>query len=154
MQLSPVCKSTIWGGNRMRDCFGFQTKLDNIAEAWMMSARDDNPGFIINGEYMAQRIDKLIAEYPELLAKGNTDPACPLLIKFIDARDKLSIQVHPDDAYAQAAGCADPRGKTEMWYVVQADEKAHLMSGLTREITPEEYAAKVNKPILNIIKNI
>ena len=47
MQLSPVCKSTIWGGNRMRDCFGFQTKLDNIAEAWMMSARDDNPGFII-----------------------------------------------------------------------------------------------------------
>ena len=72
MQLSPVCKSTIWGGNRMRDCFGFQTKLDNIAEAWMMSARDDNPGFIISGEYMAQRIDKLLEDYPELLAKGIT----------------------------------------------------------------------------------
>ena len=66
----------------------------------------------------------------------------PLLIKFIDARDDLSIQVHPDDKLA-AERHNGSKGKTEMWYVVQADEKAHLMSGLSKEITPEEYAAKV-----------
>ena len=75
MQLSPVCRSTIWGGNRMRDCFGFQTRLENIAEAWMLSARDDNPGFIVNGEYMGLRIDRLLQDAPQLLKKGNTDPA-------------------------------------------------------------------------------
>ena len=153
MQLSPVCRSTIWGGNRMRDCFGFQTKLDNIAEAWMMSARDDNPGFIIGGEYMAQRIDKLIEEYPELLAKGNTDPACPLLIKFIDARDKLSIQVHPDDAYAQAAGCADPRGKTEMWIVLEASMGAELIFGTNRDFTQEELRASIENGTLEDLMN-
>ena len=153
MQLSPVCKSTIWGGNRMRDCFGFQTKLDNIAEAWMMSARDDNPGFIINGEYMAQRIDKLIEEYPELLAKGNTDPACPLLIKFIDARDKLSIQVHPDDAYAQAAGCADPRGKTEMWIVLEAAMGAELIFGTNRDFTQDELRSAIENSTLEDLMN-
>ena len=141
MQLSPVCKSTIWGGNRMRDCFGFQTKLDNIAEAWMMSARDDNPGFIINGEYMAQRIDKLIEEYPELLAKGNTDPACPLLIKFIDARQDLSIQVHPNDKLAWERH--QSKGKTEMWYVVDADPGSRLRSGFAKQVTPDEYEQSI-----------
>ena len=69
MQLSPVCRSTIWGGNRMRDCFGFRTNLENIAEAWMLSARDDNPGFIIAGEYMGERIDRVLEKYPELIVR-------------------------------------------------------------------------------------
>lgn len=138
MQLSPVCKSTIWGGNRMRDCFGFQTKLDNIAEAWMLSARADNPGFILGGEYLGERIDRLLEQYPSLIASGNENPACPLLIKFIDARDRLSIQVHPDDAYAKAAGCADPRGKTEMWIVLEASMGAELIFGTEHDFTEDE----------------
>lgn len=143
MQLSPVCRSTIWGGNRMRDCFGFQTKLENIAEAWMLSARDDNPGFILGGEYMGERIDKLLGQYPGMLARGNENPVCPLLIKFIDAKDKLSIQVHPDDAYAQAAGCRDPRGKTEMWIVLEASMGAELIYGTNHEFTEEELRAAI-----------
>ena len=109
--------------------------LENIAEAWMLSARDDNPGFIVNGEYMGLRIDRLLQEAPQLLKKGNTDPACPLLIKFIDARDKLSIQVHPDDTYAKNAGAADPRGKTEMWIVLEASMGAELILGTTQPFT-------------------
>ena len=153
MQLSPVCRSTIWGGNRMRDCFGFRTNLENIAEAWMLSARDDNPGFIISGEYMGERIDRVLEQYPELIAKGNTDPACPLLIKFIDARDKLSIQVHPDDAYAQAAGCADPRGKTEMWIVLEASMGAELIFGTNRDFTQEELRAAIENGTLEDLMN-
>ncbi len=148
MQLSPVCRSTIWGGNRMRDCYGFQTKLDNIAEAWMLSARDDNPGFILGGEYMGERIDRVLARYPEMTAKGNTDPAFPLLIKFIDARDKLSIQVHPDDAYARAAGCADPRGKTEMWIVLEASQGAELIYGTKGDFTEDELRAAIESGCL------
>ncbi len=153
MQLSPVCRSTIWGGNRMRDCFGFQTKLDNIAEAWMLSARDDNPGFILGGEYMGERIDRVLETYPAMIKAGNTDPACPLLIKFIDARDKLSIQVHPDDAYAQAAGCADPRGKTEMWIVLEASMGAELIFGAKNDFTEEELRTAIEGGTLEDMMN-
>ncbi len=141
MQLSPVCKSTIWGGNRMRDCFGYQTKLDNIAEAWMLSAREDNPGFVVNGERFGERLDVLLQEDPTLLASDNTDPACPLLIKFIDARDKLSIQVHPDDAYAVKKGVG--RGKTEMWIVLDATPGATLVMGTKEPFTEAELRSAI-----------
>ena len=142
MQLSPVCRSTIWGGNRMRDCFGFQTKLENIAEAWMLSARDDNPGFILNGDYMGQRLDPLLAAPPTLRGKDVTDGACPLLIKFIDARDKLSIQVHPDDEYAKKKGVG--RGKTEMWCILDASEGAELFYGTKEDFTAEELREAIS----------
>ncbi len=153
MQLSPVCRSTIWGGNRMRDCYDFQTKLDNIAEAWMLSARDDNPGFILGGEYIGERIDRVLEKYPGMIKSGNTDPACPLLIKFIDAKDKLSIQVHPDDAYAKAAGCADPRGKTEMWIVLEASMGAELIFGTKESFTQEELRAAIEDGTLEDMMN-
>ena len=153
MQLSPVCRSTIWGGNRMRDCFDFQSKLDNIAEAWMLSAREDNPGFIVGCEYMGECLHKLLEKYPSMIAKNNEDPACPLLIKFIDARDKLSIQVHPDDAYAKAAGCADPRGKTEMWIVLEASMGAELIFGTNRNFTEDELRAAIEGGTLEELMN-
>ncbi|MCQ2433591.1 MAG: class I mannose-6-phosphate isomerase [Clostridia bacterium] len=135
MQLSPVCRSTIWGGNKMRDAFNFQSKLDNIAEAWMLSAREDAPGFIINGEYMGAMLHELLREHPEMIAAGS-DGSCPLLIKFIDAKDKLSIQVHPDDAYAISKGIG--RGKTEMWIVLEASRGAELIYGLNGTYSADE----------------
>ena len=153
MQLSPVCRSTIWGGNRMRDCFGFQTKLDNIAEAWMLSARDDNPGFIVNGEYFGERLDTILSAHPELISPDAKDGSCPLLIKFIDARDKLSIQVHPDDAYAQQKGVG--RGKTEMWIVLEASMGAELIYGTKEAFTPESLRAAIeNNTLTSLLRRV
>ena len=105
--------------------------------------------------YGGRAITELIKEYgPELLGRKVYDTygeKFPLLIKFIDARDDLSIQVHPDDAMAQAVH-GQPFGKTEMWYVVSADKDAHLMSGLSAKITPEEYVSRVeNNTITDIL---
>ncbi len=146
MQLSPVCKSTIWGGNRMRDVFGFQTKLDNIAEAWMLSAREDAPGFIVNGEYFGEMLHAVLEKNPELLSASN-DKECPLLIKFIDARDKLSVQVHPDDTYAAAKGIG--RGKTEMWVILDAARGAELLYGTKEDFSADMLRAAIENGTLS-----
>lgn len=147
MQLSPVCRSTIWGGNRMRDCFGFQTKLNNIAEAWMLSSRDDSPCFVVNGMHFAERLDSILSEHPELLSSKADSSVCPLLIKFIDARDKLSIQVHPDDAYAEKKGIG--RGKTEMWIILEASLGAEIIYGTREDFTPETLRASIEDNTLS-----
>ena len=114
-----------------------------------------NESVVSNGEFAGRTITELIKEYgPELLGR-HVYETCgekfPLLIKFIDARDDLSIQVHPDDTMAQEVH-DQPFGKTEMWYVVSADKDAHLMSGLSAEITPEEYVSRVeNNTITDIL---
>ena len=115
----------------------------------------ENESVVSNGELAGRTTTELIKEYgPELLGR-HVYETCgekfPLLIKFIDARDDLSIQVHPDDAMAQAVH-GQPFGKTEMWYVVSADKDAHLMSGLSAEITPEEYVSRVeNNTITDVL---
>ena len=142
----PILKTIVWGGEKIAPFKGIQTSQEHIGESWELSGVKGNESVIDGGRYDG----KTITELAELL-KGSllgekvyasTGTEFPLLIKFIDAKSDLSIQVHPDDALA-AVRHNGSKGKTEMWYVVGADEGAHLLSGLKKEITPEEYVARV-----------
>ena len=139
----------------MRQYKAIETDQKNIGESWELSGVPGNESVVSNGELAGRTITELIKEYgPEMLGRKVYETygeKFPLLIKFIDARDDLSIQVHPDDAMAQAVH-GQPFGKTEMWYVVSADKDAHLMSGLSTEITPEEYVSRVeNNTITDVL---
>lgn len=119
LKLSPVCKEIIWGGTKLKTEYGKVCDLDKVAETWELTARYDGMNTIVNGEYAGMTI----AEY-----LGDKAEKFPLLIKLIDACDKLSIQVHPDDEYAQTN--EGEFGKTEMWYIVDAEPGAKLVYGL------------------------
>ena len=155
LKFNPILKSMIWGGEKLRQYKAIDTDQKNIGESWELSGVPGNESVVSNGEFAGRTITELIKEYgPELLGRHvyeTSGEKFPLLIKFIDARDDLSIQVHPDDAMAQEFH-DQPFGKTEMWYVVSADKDAHLMSGLSAEITPEEYVSRVeNNTITDIL---
>ena len=146
LKFNTIFKTVVWGGEKIAPFKGVETDQHNIGESWELSGVKGNESVVAEGPLAGKTITELAEEYKgRLLGEkvyANTGTEFPLLIKFIDARDDLSIQVHPDDALAGERHNGS-KGKTEMWYVVQADDKAHLMSGLTKHITPEEYAAKV-----------
>lgn len=146
LKFQNIFKSVVWGGEKIAPFKGVNTQQKNIGESWELSGVKGNESIVAEGPLAGRTITSLAEEYKGALlgekVYAATGTEFPLLIKFIDARDDLSIQVHPDDKLA-AERHNGSKGKTEMWYVVQADEKAHLMSGLNKEITPEEYAAKV-----------
>jgi len=155
LKFYPILKSMIWGGDKLRQYKAIDTDQKNIGESWELSGIPGNESVVSNGEFTGRIITNLIKEYgPELIGRHVYETYgenFPLLIKFIDAHDDLSIQVHPDDAMAQAVH-GQPFGKTEMWYVVSADKDAHLMSGLSTEITPEEYESRVeNNTITDVL---
>ena len=155
LKFNPIFKSMIWGGDKLRQYKAIDTDQKNIGESWELSGVPGSESVVLNGEFAGRTITELIKEYgPELLGRHVYETYgenFPLLIKFIDARDDLSIQVHPDDAMAQSVH-GQPFGKTEMWYVVSADKDAHLMSGLSAEITPEEYVSRVeNNTITDVL---
>lgn len=146
LKFNPILKSVVWGGEKIAPFKGIETEQHNIGESWELSGVKDNESVIANGPLAGKNIAELCEEYKgELLGEkvyAKTGAEFPLLIKFIDARDDLSIQVHPNDELA-AVRHNGSKGKTEMWYVVQADKNAHLMSGLSAAITPYEYAARI-----------
>ena len=155
LKFNPILKSMIWGGDKLRQYKAIDTDQKNIGESWELSGVPENESVVSNGEFAGRTITELIKEYgDELLGRHVYETYgenFPLLIKFIDARDDLSIQVHPDDVMAQSVH-GQPFGKTEMWYVVSADKDAHLMSGLSAEITPEEYVSRVdNNTITDVL---
>ena len=127
---------------------GMESTVKNVGESWELSAVSGNESVVANGEYAGRNIVELIKEYKaDLLGEkvyAESGDTFPILVKFIDARDDLSIQVHPDDELA-AARHNGSKGKTEMWYVVKADEGAHLMSGMSEKITPEEYVRRIEE---------
>ena len=146
LKFKNIFKSVVWGGEKIAPFKGVNTQQKNIGESWELSGVKGNESVVAEGPLAGRTITSLAEEYKGALlgekVYAATGTEFPLLIKFIDARDDLSIQVHPDDKLA-AERHNGSKGKTEMWNVVQAHEKAHLMSGLSKEITPEEYAAKV-----------
>lgn len=149
----PLLKTVIWGGDRIKSFKNIDTPLANIGESWEISGVPGHEsvvaGGIDDGLAMAELIDKykgaLVGE-DVYLRHGNT---LPLLVKIIDARDKLSVQVHPDDSLAaKRHNCC---GKTEMWYIVDADHDADIVSGLAKKTTPGEYRDKVSDNTLTEI---
>ncbi len=142
LKLKPVFKEIVWGGNRLKDDYGFKSELSNIAEAWMLCARNDGDNVILNGEFAGTSFTEFIKEHKCLLGtKGSEYEEFPLLIKFIDAKDDLSVQVHPDDEYARIH--ENSYGKTEAWYILDCDEGAELIYGFKKELTPEEFRKSI-----------
>lgn len=147
LKFTPIYKERIWGGSNLRKVFGRQLPGDCIGESWEISGHDSSTSVVTNGNLAGKNINELMAEFKErLMGKTFKNQICfPLLIKIIDANDKLSIQVHPEDKYAyQVEGEA---GKTEAWYVINAKEDAKIVYGLRKDITKEDFikAVKSNR---------
>jgi len=146
LKFEPILKSVIWGGSDICRFKNIEPGQDGIGESWEISGVPNNVSIISNGRLAGSSLDELLTVTKEKLVGkkiyqrfGDT---FPLLIKFIDARDDLSIQVHPDDTLAKARH--NSFGKTEMWYVVHAAPGAYLYSGFEKNITPDEYIETVN----------
>lgn len=140
--LTPACKAYLWGGTTLKQRYGKTFAGDILAETWELSCHADGETMVADGPYAGHTLARLLAEQPALAGHVCAQsPQFPLLIKLIDARSDLSIQVHPDDAYALEQ--EGQLGKTEMWYVVEAEPNAALYYGFTHEITPEEFAARI-----------
>ena len=148
LKFEPLLKSVVWGGDKIVPYKGIESTAKNVGESWELSAVSSNESVVANGEFAGRNIVELIKEYKaDLLGEkvyAESGDTFPILVKFIDARDDLSIQVHPDDELA-AARHNGSKGKTEMWYVVKTDEGAHLMSGMSQKITPEEYVRRIEE---------
>lgn len=145
IKFKALLKQTIWGGDKIIPFKHLNEKLDNVGESWEISGVKDNETIVSNGRYEGQPLNAIVKELKgDLVGIENYKrfgDEFPLLIKFIDARSDLSIQVHPTDEIAQKQG--KERGKTEMWYIMNSDKDAKLYSGLKKQITPEQYKAMV-----------
>ena len=141
LRFRPLLKHTIWGGERIARLKRLDSAADDIGESWEVSALPGEESIVDGGPYDGKTISYVVRrERERLLGRDNYrrfGDEFPLLVKFIDARDDLSIQVHPDDATARRHG--ERRGKTEMWYVMPSAPGAQLYSGLRQWITPRQY---------------
>lgn len=144
-KFEPILKETIWGGKRIASFKRIKTDKTDIGESWELSGVPGNESVVADGPDKGKTLPQLIEEYgASLLGERNYSKfngTFPLLVKFIDARDDLSVQVHPDDAMAQRHG--HKYGKTEMWYVLEASPGARLANGFNREVEPSDYARLV-----------
>ena len=141
--LKPTIKETLWGGRRLIDDFGMQTDGDNAAEAWLLSCHRDGPSYAVGGEYDGMTLDAIIKKEGRAVLGTHCSgiSGFPVLIKIIDARDRLSVQVHPGDEYARRV--ENENGKTEAWFVLSADDGAELIYGVNRDMTRESFAASI-----------
>ncbi len=144
-KFEPLLKSTLWGGDKIIPFKHLQSTQQQVGESWEISGVKDNETIVSDGEYKGKSLNTLVALLGEKLVGADNykrfGNEFPLLIKFIDARQDLSIQVHPTDEIAHRQG--KERGKTEMWYIMNSDPGAKLYSGLRKKITPEEYKQMV-----------
>ena len=150
MPLSPLLfepnlHTVVWGGHQLRPYKGLEPTAEPIGESWEVSAVPSSTSIISNGEWKGRDLNAVIAEHPEeILGRAVNERfggKLPLLVKFIDAERDLSIQVHPNDEMARREH--GKMGKSEMWYIIKAEEGSHLYAGFRQEITPYEYQHRV-----------
>lgn len=131
--LKPAAKNYLWGGNRLNDDFAKGIEMQPLAETWECSAHPDGTSLVASGAYCGWGLDQLLKKHPEFLGTHpKTHGELPILIKFIDAKRDLSIQVHPDDTYAMEHENGQ-LGKTEMWYVLDSAKDARIVYGLSHD---------------------
>ena len=144
-KFEPLLKQTLWGGDKIIPFKHLDKQLETVGESWEISGVKDNETIIANGEHKGKSLNQLVREQKgQLVGEDNYQrlgDEFPLLIKFIDARQDLSIQVHPTDEIAHRQGKS--RGKTEMWYALEPTPGAQLYNGLKQQITPEQYKEMV-----------
>lgn len=135
--MRPTGKDYLWGGSRLNDEFVKNIPMQPLAETWECSTHPDGPSYAVGGEFDALSLTDILRTHPDYLGTHpDSSDGLPILIKFIDAKMDLSVQVHPTDDYA-AAHENGQRGKTEMWYVLDAAKDAKLVYGLNRVVTAE-----------------
>jgi mannose-6-phosphate isomerase len=156
LKFKPVFDDRIWGGDKIRTVMGLDfAPHDRCAEAWVLSGYEGRQSVVSNGFLAGNELNELLEVYMDDLVGEQVfetyGAIFPLLIKFIDAREWLSIQVHPDDELAWKRDL--PNGKTEMWYVIQADEGSQLISGFKKKVTQQQYLHHLQNKTLKEILN-
>ena len=145
IKFNPLLVQTLWGGEKIIPFKHLNSDLTQVGESWEISGVKGNETVVSEGEFKGKKLNELVDELKgKLVGEANYKRFgndFPLLIKFIDARQELSIQVHPTDELAQKRGKL--RGKTEMWYIMDSDENAKLRAGMKEKITPEQYKQMV-----------
>ena len=146
--LRPSGKDYLWGGSRLNDEFEKNIDLSPLAETWECSTHPDGPSYVAAGEFGGMELAQVLKEHPEYLGQRHQgEDTLPILIKLIDAKKDLSVQVHPGDEYAREKENGQ-LGKTEMWYVLDAGRDATLFYGLKQECTKEEIRNAIAEGIL------
>lgn len=141
LKIKPVFKEMIWGGSKLKDIYGYEIPSDHTGECWAISAHKNGDCTIADGEFVGESLSSLFATHRELF--GNMEgEQFPLLVKIIDAKNDLSVQVHPDDAYAKEH--ENSLGKTECWLVLQADEGTKMVMGHHAK-TKEEFVKAIKE---------
>ncbi len=157
LKFKPYYRQTIWGGNKLQELFGRDlNRMNNVGESWEISGLKGHVSVVSNGFLKGNTLTELIEVYMgDLVGERVFEKyglEFPLLIKYIDASDILSIQVHPDDRLAEERHQC--RGKTEMWYVIGADKDASLMIGFNRDTTRDEYLEYLGSQRLHELMNV
>lgn len=155
LKFNPILKDKIWGGQKLKNLLNKLNNLPNVGESWEISDVEGDTSIVSNGVLKGQSLKQILETYKaDLIGLQNYrifKNKFPLLIKFIDAKEDLSIQLHPNDELA--AKRHNSFGKTEMWYVMQADDDANLIVGFNQEITPEKYLSHLENKTLTEILN-
>ena len=147
--LKPAAKDYLWGGRRLNDEFAKNINLFPLAETWECSTHPDGESVVNGGEYDGMKLSSVFEVHPEFLGKKYAGiNELPILVKFIDAKEKLSVQVHPDDNYANQFENGQ-LGKKEMWYVMDATKDASIIYGLSRELEKERFRELTEKGLLD-----
>jgi mannose-6-phosphate isomerase len=151
--LKPPVKDYLWGGTKLKTDFGFESDKDIAAEAWMLSCHKDGMNIVLNGEHKGKTINEVLEIWSKSALGKNAEKFSyfPILIKLIDANQKLSVQVHPDDVYALKN--EGEYGKTEMWYVVDCEEGAELIYGFNKDISKDEFEERIKNNTLTEVCN-
>jgi len=154
LQFVPILKERIWGGTKLKSELNKAITSNSIGESWEISTVENDVSIVANGSFKGKDLNELLGEYPvEILGTkvyATYGKQFPLLFKYLDAREDLSIQVHPNDELAMKRHHSF--GKTEMWYVMQADQDARLIVGFKEKETPEQFLKNVKeKTLLGIL---
>ena len=155
IKLSPAFKDYLWGGTKLKEEYGKETDYDILAESWEVSVHPDGPSVVESGKYAGKTLPEYIEAVGKdcLGTKGNAFEFFPILVKFIDAKGSLSIQVHPDNEYALRV--EKEYGKTEMWYIMDCEPDSFLYFGTNKEVTKEEFEASIkNNTCLDVLKAV
>lgn len=154
IKLLPFVSETIWGGRKLIEEYGVETEKSNAAEGWMLSCHDAGSSSVANGVFAGRSFADVVKENPALCGKNAENfEDFPILIKFIDAMDNLSVQVHPTKEYCELTGKG--QSKTECWYIIDCEEDAGLILGFKDKISPEEFKAAIaNNTLTDYVETV
>ena len=153
-RLKPVYKNYLWGGKKLIDDWGKTPGTDTLAESWELASHEDGDNVILDGELAGMTLSDAVKEHPEIVAP-NFQPieTFPLMVKLIDSRQPLSIQVHPFNDYARRV--EHSRGKTESWYILNHDEGAYIYLGFSKNVSRWDFEqAIINNTITELLRKV